>query len=115
MTIPVIRVVEYLDREGRSPFARWLSQLDAQAAAKVAAAVYRLGAGNDSNVKGVGSGVLERTIDAGPGYRIYFAKDGDTRMVLLGGSTKRRQQAAIDTARERWNEYCARKREGRGR
>ena len=108
------RVVEYLDHQGRSPFARWLAQLDAQAAARVVAVVYRLGSGNDANVKSVGSGVLERTIHSGPGYRIYFARDGEAWVILLGGSTKRRQQNAIDAARERWNDYRARKREKQG-
>ena len=80
-----IRVLEYLDPRGRSPFARWFDELSSDAAARVAAALYRLEAGNFSNVKGVGRGVLERRIDFGPGYRIYFGKDGETLIVLLGG------------------------------
>lgn len=60
-------------------------------------------------MKGVGAGVLERKIDAGPGYRIYFGKDGNQLVVLLGGSTKQRQQQAIETAIERWADYKRRK------
>jgi hypothetical protein len=37
-----------------------------------------VGAGHFSKVKGVGSGVFECKIDFGPGYRIYFAKDGES-------------------------------------
>ena len=33
--------------------------------------------GNFSNAKGVGAGVYEYKIDFGPGYRIYFGKDGE--------------------------------------
>ena len=73
--------------------------------------MYRIAEGNFSNVKGVGSGVFERTMDSGPGYRIYFGKDSDTVVVLLGGSTKQRQQDAIDAAHERWSDYRQRKRE----
>jgi putative addiction module killer protein len=62
-----------------------------------------------SNVKGVGSGVFERKIDYGPGYRIYFARDGDSVVILLGGSTKQRQHHAIETAKERWADYRRRK------
>jgi putative addiction module killer protein len=107
-----IGVVEYLDSHGRSPFAIWLNGLGPQAAAKVSVAIYRLREGNFSNVKGVGSGVFERTIDSGPGYRVYFGKDGDTVVVLLGGSTKKRQQDAIDAAVARWADYRWRKRQG---
>jgi len=106
-----IRILEYLDRNARSPFAQWLEGLGSQAAAKVSASLYRLAEGNFSNVKGVGAGVFERKIDFGPGYRVYFGKDGDAIVILLGGSTKRRQQDAIDAAQTRWAEYRQRRRE----
>ena len=65
---------------------------------------------NWSNVQeGTGSGVYERKIDFGPGYRIYFGKDGDTEVILLGGSTKQRQHEAIETAKNRWALYRHRK------
>ena len=104
-----IQVLEYLDPHARSPFAAWFEGLNAVASAKVAAALYQLAAGNWSNVRGVGTGVFERKIDAGPGYRIYFGKDGDRLVILLGGSTKQRQQQAIETAKERWADYRRRK------
>jgi len=91
-------VREYLDHEGNSPFAAWFDNLNAPAAAKVALAVTRLGQGNFSSVKGVGSGVLEYKIDFGPGYRIYLGKDGDCLAILLGGGTKKRQNADINLA-----------------
>ena len=75
----------------------------------MAAALYRLQEGNFSSVKGVGSGVFERKIDFGPGYRVYFGKDGETIVILLGGSGKQRQREAIVTAQERWADYKRRK------
>jgi putative component of toxin-antitoxin plasmid stabilization module len=54
-----IRIVQYLDVHGDSPFARWFDGLNAEAAAKISTALYRLGEGNFSNVKGVGGGVFE--------------------------------------------------------
>ena len=104
-----VRLLEYVDPEGRSPYGIWFESLNAPAAAKVTLAVYQLAAGNRSNVKGVGSGALERKIDFGPGYRVYFAKDGETVLLLLGGGTKQRQQHAIETAKERWVAYRRRK------
>ena len=105
----VIRVREYLDPNGKSPWAKWLERLSSEAAAKVGVAVYRLAEGNFSNVKGVGTGVFERVLDWGPGYRIYFGRDGETIVILLGGSSKRRQQRAIDEAQLRWADYRQRK------
>ncbi len=70
----------------------------------------RMEAGNLSNIRGVGSGVLEQRIHAGPGYRVYFGRDGDTLIVLLGGGTKARQQRDIEDARQLWQEYKRRKR-----
>ena len=104
-----IRVAEYLDSSGRSSFRRWFDALEATAAAKVSTALYRLGQGNFSNVKGVGSGVFEYRIDFGPGYRVYFGKDGPTVVILLGGGTQKRQSRNISAAAEAWDDYKRRK------
>lgn len=72
-------------------------------------ALARLGQGNFSNVKGVGSGVSELKIDFGPGYRVYFGKDGEWIVILLAGSAKKRQRAAIAGAQAAWAEYQRRK------
>ena len=69
----------------------------------------RLELGNFSNVKGVGAGVFEYRIDFGPGYRVYFGKDGDVLVILLGGGTKKRQDRDIATAQMRWKDYQKRK------
>jgi len=104
-----VRVSEYLAPSGRSPFRRWFDDLDAMAAAKVGTALYRLGQGNFSNVKGVGGGVFEYRIDFGPGYRVYFGKDGPTWVILLGGGAKKRQSGDINAATEAWTDYKRRK------
>ena len=100
-----IAVKEYLDPAGRSPYARWFQGLHAPAAAKVATALYRLALGNLSNVKSVGAGVYECKIDFGPGYRVYFGREGERDIILLGGSDKRRQRAAIAAAKITWAVY----------
>ena len=103
------RVVEYLEQDGSSPFAKWFSRLDPVAGAKVTTALYRMEQGNLSNVKPVGQGVAEYRIDFGPGYRIYLGQDGPVLIILLGGGTKKGQNADIQLARQRWREYKARK------
>ena len=107
----VIDVREYLAVDGSSPYRKWFNSLNAHAAAKVAIAVTRMGQGNLSNTKGVGAGLHEYTIDFGPGYRIYFGRDGDRLVILLGGGTKKRQQEDIRRAQALWVDYKRRKRE----
>lgn len=102
-------VLEYLDEQAQSPFALWFKRLNAEAAAKVATTVVRMEHGNLSNVKGVGAGVFEIKIDFGPGYRVYFGKDGETMIILVGGGTKKRQSTDIETAKSRWKDYKRRK------
>ena len=73
-------------------------------------AIARLEQGNLSNVKGVGEGVLEYRINFGPGYRVYFGRDGETLVILLTGGTKKRQQRDISMAIELWADYRRRRR-----
>jgi putative addiction module killer protein len=101
----MVALREYLDEGGDSPYRKWFDGLDTQAAARVAIVETRLSLGNFSNVKGVGSSVFEMRLDFGPGYRIYFGKDGDTLVILLGGGSKKRQQDDIEAAHERWRDY----------
>jgi putative addiction module killer protein len=104
-----MKVQEYLDEQERSPFRSWFDTLDVQAAAKVSTALTRLSLGNTSNTKSVGAGILELKIDFGKGFRIYFGKDGEQLVILLGGGTKQRQQNDIATAIQRWQNYRLRK------
>ncbi len=106
----MFEIGEYVDARDLSPFARWFNRLNAQAAAKVTTALSRMEQGNLSNVKAVGGGVFENRIDFGPGYRIYFGRDGEVLIVLLGGGTKARQQRDIEAARNLRREYRTRKR-----
>lgn len=104
-----MQIVEYLTEEGDTPFASWFEHLDSQAAAKVTTTLIRLGLGNTSNVESVGGGVYENKIDFGPGYRVYFGKDGTELVILVGGGTKKRQSRDIEEAKERWADYKKRK------
>mgnify|MGYP006198978543 FL=1 len=106
----IIKVQEYLQEDGSSPYQEWFNSLDVQAAAKVTVAKSRLELGNTSNVKWF-DGIGEYKIDWGPGYRIYLAQDGKQLIVLFGGGTKKNQQSDINRARELYQEYKRRKKE----
>jgi putative addiction module killer protein len=107
----MMTVQQYVDAVGRCPFDRWFADLHAPAALKVRTALARLESGNTSALKAAGHGVHEVRIDFGPGYRVYVGIDGATLVILLGGSSKARQSAAIADAKLRWDDYRRRKRQ----
>jgi putative addiction module killer protein len=91
--------------DGRSPFADWFDDLDPTTAARVHRYVRRLEFGNFGAAKFLRDGVFELRLDFGPGYRVYYGRDGQTIIILLGGGSKRRQDADIAAAVERWKRY----------
>ena len=109
----MLEIRYFIAGNGRSPFGDWFAHLDAIARAKVTVALARIEQGNLSNVKPVGAGVLEYRIDFGPGYRVYFGRDGEMLVILLTGGTKQRQQRDIADAKELWSAYKQHKRGGR--
>ena len=100
----------YVAADARQPFAEWFADVEPVARAKVARAIARMEQGNLSNVKPVGDGVLEHRLDFGPGYRVYFGRDGEVLVILLTGGTKQRQQREIAAAIDMWADYRRRKR-----
>ena len=80
-------------------FANWLDGLDdIRARARILVRIERLAAGNPGDVKPVGEGVSELRIDYGPGYRVYYKKQGRFLIILLAGGDKRTQSKNIKTA-----------------
>lgn len=108
--MPEVR--SYLDQRGRSPFYLWLEDLDQPVSHRIQRVIARMEAGNLGDVRNVGDGVVERRVNFGPGYRIYFAWDGSTLIVLLGGGDKSDQSSDIVRARQRWQDYRTRRAQG---
>jgi len=96
---------------GHSPFAEWFDGLDPVTAARVDRYIRRMESGNFGAAKAVGEGVSELRLDFGPGYRVYFGRDGKTIIILLGGGSKRRQDSDIAAATARWKRYKQAKKE----
>ena len=91
-------------------YEKWFDALrDRTARNRILARIRRLSLGLTGDAKPVGQGVSELRIHYGPGYRIYFGKDGDRLLILLGGSTKKRQQHDINAALANWQDYKRRK------
>lgn len=106
-------VREYLTAAGRNPFREWLGTLDVAVRARVQARVLRFELGNLGDHKSVGAGVWEARLAFGPGYRIYFGKDGDSIIVRLLGGAKASQGRDIRRAQELWRDYLEAKRHGK--
>lgn len=80
-------------------FAKWLDGLhDIRARARILVRIERLAAGNPGDVKPVGEGVSELRIDYGPGYRVYYKRQGQKVVILLAGGDKSAQTKDIRTA-----------------
>lgn len=98
--------VKVFRRGGNHPFREWMLGLrDAQARARIRTRIDRLALGNLGDHRALGGGVMELKIDWGPGYRVYFAKTGNTLILLLCGGDKRTQQQDINTAKAYFKEY----------
>lgn len=104
-----MKIEEYQDLRGKSVFREWFEELDTQTALVVNRILTRMKYGNSSNIKAVGNSVYERTIDYGPGYRIYFGKEDLDIVILLCAGSKKWQQKDIDKAKFLWKEYKGRK------
>src|SRR6266542_3636778 len=89
-----LTVREYLTADGKSPFREWLGSLTKAVRARIQARVLRFELVNLGDHKSVGEGVWEARVMFGPGYRIYFGKDGDASIVLLVGGEKGSQTKA---------------------
>jgi len=106
----VIEVREYKTRDGRNLFREWLNGLrDRDARVRVRTRIGRVRLGNLGDAKSVGRGISELRIPYGPGYRVYFGRDGDKVVLLLCGGDKRSQRQDIAQAQERWADYKERK------
>ena len=80
-------------------YAKWIDNLaDIRARAKILVRVERLASGNPGDARPVGEGVSELKIDYGPGYRVYFIKQGKELVILLAGGDKSSQTKDIKLA-----------------
>jgi putative addiction module killer protein len=79
-------------------FSKWIDELhDIRARARILVRIERLASGNPGDVKAVGEGVSELRIDYGPGYRVYYKKQGQKVIILLAGGDKHTQAKDIKT------------------
>ena len=84
-------------------FAEWFGRLqDMRGRARIAARIDSAKAGNFGDYKVLGDGICEMRIDVGPGYRVYYAQEGQNVYLLIIGGDKSSQRRDINKARELW-------------
>lgn len=87
-------------------FTKWIDGLkDRAARAQIAVRIDRLALGHEGDAKSVGGGVRELRIQAGPGYRVYFAQRGEEMLILLVGGSKGTQERDIAKAKKLLEEW----------
>lgn len=102
------RVVIYANKTGKEPFTEWLNGLKNDNHRRcILMRLRRIELGNFGDSKHIQGGVYEFRLFIGPGFRIYYGKDGETTIVLLCGGNKSSQTREIKTALIYWQEYKA--------
>lgn len=103
---------EYISPDNKGHYSLWLDGLkDKVGKARIMSQVDRMELGIFGDSKAVGDGVSELRIHYGPGYRVYYAKEGKNIYLLLCGGDKSSQKKDIKLAKQYWNNY---KKEMRG-
>lgn len=96
----------YCDKRGKEPFVDWLKGLrDMTVQARIQKRVRNLSLGNLGDCRSVGEGIFELRLDFGPGFRVYFGEENESRVLLLCGGDKRTQIKDIKTAKTYWHDY----------
>ena len=97
----LLKTIIYKTSTGKEPFTDWL--LDQEKTTR--AIIFTLSNFGDCKTLKQASSVWELRIDYGPGYRIYFGKEGQTMVVLLIGGNKGSQERDIVKAQRYWLDY----------
>jgi len=107
-----LEIKVYETDAGKSPYLSWEARLPKTIRTKVLKVLNRLRRGAAGLTKSVGDRVFEIRLHDGPGYRIYYGREGKQIILLLCGGTKRTQQGDIAKAKELWKEYKSSKKQG---
>lgn len=81
-------------------FNRWLNKLkNNRTKSLIDLHIERMSMNNFGIIRPVGEGVIEKKINSGPGYRLYFCCQQKSLILLLYGGSKSSQQRDISLAK----------------
>ena len=104
-----MEIREYVRRDGKAPIVEWMGRLrDRRARIRIRIQLDRILLGNPGDHKSLGRGLHEICIHYGPGYRIYYGRDGSQLILLLCGGNKSTQHSDIRLATSYWQDYRSR-------
>ncbi len=87
-------------------FQEWLRDLkDKVAKGAILGRINRARLGNFGDHKDLGGGVSEMRVDVGPGYRVYFGREGNVVYLLICGGDKSSQDKDIKHAKAIWEQF----------
>ena len=102
-------LIHYTDATGVDLFGQWLHSLtDTTTRAAIAARLIRLRLGLFGDCKPLGEGLWEQRTHFGPGFRVIYTVQAGRVVLLLAGTDKSGQDAAIKTARKRLKDWKSR-------
>jgi putative addiction module killer protein len=102
-------VLVYSRSDGSEPFTDWLRGLrDGTARNRIRQRIARVRLGNFGDARSLGDGLFELRIHLGPGYRVYFGREGDRVVILLCGGDKGSQNRDIERATRYWQDQRSR-------
>ncbi len=107
------KLEELIDARGVNHFRRFLEDISSSIdKARILARLNRVSRGNLGEYQDLKNGIYELKFRSkGPGYRVYFGKQGSQIIILIGGGVKRGQQKDIEFAKALWKAYQASKKE----
>lgn len=92
--------------DGIQPFWDWIHSLsDKKTRGRILKRLDKVSLGNLGDYASLGDGVCELREHHGPGYRIYFAEEDKTIVILLCGGNKSSQEDDIRRAKDYWEDY----------
>ena len=110
-----MRVKIYQTETGKEPYWEWYKSIrnkDKVTARRVRNRLRRIEQGNFGNNRSLGKGLYELKFSFGQGYRIYVGRRADKIIVLLSGGAKRTQNKDIEQAKQHWEDYKQRVKNG---
>jgi putative addiction module killer protein len=105
----VYEIEIYSDDRGREPFTEWVDSLEKTDQVRIDTRLDRVISGNMGDYKHIDGNIHELRFKNHSGFRIYYAMDGNTIVILLNGGNKDTQNRDLERARYYWKDYNKRK------